>query len=226
MHKHLLLPLLAVAVFASVSFSSCQETMDVAPVATSPAPAPSPEAQAQAFLRGNHMPTILFQYAERDAATDELRGFIIDNQGLIRTYSLENTPYEYGQYQISRLPASLLRRLYDASQPTTDRVDLANLAQRVRIITRERNQQLRTGALNGAAIVTKAYYAYSYLAEEERNDPTAYGCNSGTQAQPGETEFLLVPLHVEGKVNTTNTTSFVVETVDWLHGLVISHIPQ
>lgn len=204
--KSLRLPIF-LAVFALISFS-CQQGVDVAPVQENRL---SELEMAENYLSDEDMPPVLFQYARVDEETKRLDGFLIDRAGVVRTYHFDEAPFEYLQYRTLHLNQSVVRRLLNASTETRIRVDLVDLARRVRIVHHRVGYEVDESRTNSSSRETLSFMAYSRAASTSGN-----GCGGGVNTQNETGVVLQMPLLVEGKKNLVNTSEDVREMVTWL----------
>lgn len=192
---------------------SCAPQVEVAPVT---AVAATAEEQAVVYLAGSRIPPVLFQVAIHNEETGLFSGFLIDQQGAVRSYSLREAPYEFQQYRITRVGTDALRQLSRQATAEAVRLDPADLATRVRAIAASRDHQLTVRGRNPQASETIAFYTYAYPEEHL----TENGCSAGNYSQEEGATFVQVPLQIEGKVNALNEAGYATGNIRWLTQLL------
>ena len=128
---------LCLIVLMAVAFTGCEEQTDIAPATIEP-------LSDEEYLRLGFHPPVLFQYAVHDRETDKLHGFSIDKAGTIRTFFMEETPYEYKQYQVINVVAASLEKQIEISEETDLTVDLSELAMHTKALRRSGNPSALT----------------------------------------------------------------------------------
>lgn len=195
------------AVIGMMSFS-CQQRTDVAPVQQNRL---TELELAEHYLADEDKPPVLFQYARYNEDTRKLDGFLIDRAGVVRTFQFEEAPFEYLQFRPLHLNRGIVDRLLEASTETRLRVDLIDLARRVRAVHRRVGQNTEARRDNPTSRETLAFYAYV-----EAGSTSGTGCGGGVNTQNETRVVLQMPLLVEGKKNLINTSDYVREMVTWL----------
>ncbi len=192
---------------------SCAPQVEVAPVT---AVAVTEQEQAAAYLSGSRIPPVLYQVAIHNEETGLFSGFLIDQQGTVRSYSLRQAPLEFQQYQITRVGTEALRQLTRQSTREAVRLDPAELATRVRAIAASRDHQLNVRGRNPRATETIAFYTYAFPEEHL----TQNGCSAGNYSQEEGATFVQIPLQIEGKVNALNEAGYATGNIRWLTQLL------
>ncbi|MDP5169235.1 MAG: hypothetical protein NWR72_03235 [Bacteroidia bacterium] len=205
---------------ALVSLSACQQ-VDVQPIS------PNPSASASS-TQNALTPQVLFQYAEYDGAKNELSGFLLDREGVLRTYTLTEIPSEYQYYELRRMPDWVLREVLEASVATSTRVRLEELRRYHQSISRVRNHELRVDRRNPYATRTIAFYAFSIIQADDESNYASSTCGDRKthETDQDSQDFLFIPLQSEGSVTLKHTASATDEIVAWLASLADENITK
>lgn len=188
-----------------LSFTACEEQTDIAPATL------EPMSDAD-YLRLGFHPPVLFQYAIHDRETDKLHGFTIDRSGLIRTFQMEEAPYEYKQYQVINVVTASLDKQIEISEATDSFVDISELATHTRALRRSGTHQLLNQPNNAEERYTETFYAFG-LANRHQNGG---GCQTGGSTSVSLTGFSQIPLLSTGYRNLESTSTVTADVVEWL----------
>lgn len=201
--------LLSILLLTASLMVSCQEKVEIRPdVSFSSAVVQLP----------SNLPPVLFQFAEYDATTELLTGFLINESGEIRTYSISDIPSEYHYFELRRMPDWVLEEVVANSVATDITVDLNELNNRYRIVNRMREHSLTTHSTNPAATSSRAFYAFTNLLEDGESAYGTSSCGNRGDHQRGEdsVDYLFVPLQSEGKKTVSHDKASVAEIVEWM----------
>lgn len=201
--------LLLVFLLAGSFLAACQEKIEIRPdvsVASTSVQIPS------------NLPPVLFQFAQYDAETDILEGFLINKSGEIRTYSISDIPAEYHYFEVRRMPDWVLEEVAEQSVATGLTVELSELNNHYRIVNRMREHSVTTQRSNPSATNSLAFYAFTSLLEDGESAYGTSNCGNRGDHQRGEdsVDYLFVPLQAEGKNAVRHDQTSVSEVVDWM----------
>lgn len=205
--------LLALLLLAGSSLAACQEKVEIRPEV--------PIASAAVQMPSN-LPPVLLQFAEYDADKDLLTGFLINQLGEVRTYSITDIPSEYHYYELRRMPDWVLEEVAAKSIKTDITIDLGELNNKYRIINRIREHSVTTRAADPSATSSRAFYAFTTLLEDGESAYGTSNCGNRDEHQRGEdsVDYLFVPLQSEGKKTVQHDQTATVEIVDWMISLL------
>ena len=192
-------------VLMGISFTACDEQTDIAPTTIEP-------LSDEEYLRLGFHPPVLFQYALHDRETDKLDGFIIDRSGLVRTFHMEETPYEYKQYQVINVVAASLEKQLEISKATDTQVDISELATHTRALRSSGTHQLLNLPNEAEERYTETFYAFGLANRHQSRG----GCQTGGSTSTSLTGFSQIPLLSKGYRNLESTSTVTAELVEWL----------
>lgn len=205
--------LFALLLLAGSFLAGCQEKIEIRPEV--------PIASAAVQMPSN-LPPVLLQFAEYDAEKEVLTGFLINQLGEVRTYSITDIPSEYHYYELRRMPDWVLEEVAAQSIPTDITVDLSELNNKYRIVSRIREHAVTTQAANPSATSSRAFYAFTTLLEDGESAYGTSNCGNRDEHQRGENsvDYLFVPLQSEGKKTVRHDQASTTEIVDWMISLL------
>lgn len=204
MHSPRLL-FLCLIVLMGFAFTSCEEQTDMVPTTIEP-------LSDEEYLRLGFHPPVLFQYAIHDRETDKLHGFTIDRSGAIRTFFMEETPYEYKQYQVINVVAASLEKQIEISEETDLAVDISELAMHTKALRRSGTHQLLREPSDAEERYTETFYAFGLANRHQSRG----GCQTGGSTSTSLTGFSQIPLLSTGYHNLVSNSVISTEIVEWL----------
>lgn len=201
--------LLMILLLAGSFLAACQEKIEIrseVPIASTAVQIPS------------NLPPVLFQFAEYDAETELLTGFLINASGEVSTYSLTDIPSEYHYFELRRMPDWVLEEVAASSKSTDITVDLDELNNQYRIVNRLREHSVTTHSTTPSATSSRAFYAFTNLLEDGESAYGTSNCGNRDDHQRGEDsiDYLFVPLQSEGKKTVSHDQASTSEIVEWM----------
>ena len=195
---------IALCIFAGLAFTACEEQAEIAPAQIEP-------LSNEEYLRLSYHPPILFQYTLHDKETDELSGFLIDKSGEIRSFLLDETPYEYKQNHVINVVSQTLERQLEISESTDTYANLDELVEHTQAIRRSGSHEIIQQAGNPEARFTETFYAFG-VANRHRHG----GCQTGGSPTSTSSSFSQIPLLSEGRLKLESTSTVSANIVNWL----------
>lgn len=201
--------LLAILLLAGSLLTACQEQVEIRPTVS---------YSSSTVQSSSNLPPVLFQFAEYNATKEVLTGFLINESGEIRTYSITDIPSEYHYFEVRRIPDWVLQEVVSSSIATDITVDLDELKNQYRIINRMRQHSVSIQSANPSATSSRAFYAFTNLLEDGESTYGTSNCGDRGDHQRGDDsiDFLFVPLQSEGKKTVSHDQTSTSEIVEWM----------
>lgn len=152
---------------------------------------------------------ILFHYGFENKITGESRGWIIDKNGIVRTYDFTN------ETDVPQIPSSKdvneesINNLYEYSTATDIQIDMEVLEKKYKTISYVANGRIDAAQDGAASEGTTSIVAYDYVTQP--SDCSGCGTSDGSYAA-----YRTVILEISGEENQVNAMQAAVLLVDWL----------
>lgn len=198
-----------ILLMAGSLLTACQEKVEIRPEVS---------ASSAVVQAPSNLPPVLFQFAEYDASTELLTGFLINEAGELRTYSISDIPSEYHYFELRRMPDWVAEEIVAQSIATDIRIDVNDLNNNYRKVNRVREHSVTTHSSNPSATSSRAFYAFTTLLEDGESAYGTSNCGGRDEHQraEGSVDYLFVPLQSEGKKTVSHDQASVSEIVNWM----------
>lgn len=179
------------------------------------------------YLKTFKTPKVMFHYSIADEENKNYQGWLIDNEGKVRTYQLN-----YPVTQVSKdkviWEESSVERLYNSSARTNITVDLNVLVEQYKKNWQISHASITQEAEDAQAKVTTAFWGFTLaFSKNGRSGSGSHhsggGCNNGggesSSTRQTTRNFNQILLQSEGSLSLRNDSEHAAEIVDWMQSL-------
>ena len=195
-----------VLLLASVLLSSCVQEPDFMTQ-----PYQAQQLYGEDYLRNYTTPEVMFHFASVDEGWESVEGVVIDNQGRLFTYELEEVPFDFAEEIANKV---LVNRLMAGGTTKASRVDLNDLVENFKKTRRINRDKL----LLDTSKPTNRYT--HYLIAYDLHYPGNL-CIDGTcpGIEPSADLLSQYILKAEGFINGENTSLEAQQIATWMKEL-------
>lgn len=159
--------------------------------------------EGEAYLKNYSTPRFLYQYEEKNSETGDLTGWVIDNEGNVRTYENVSTRlFDYNQ-------PTILENFRDETQLSGKVEDVNELVSHYKMNDIVQKETLEVGSAAVSTPITKSFYAFALGNTQDDCE----SCGPKLDANQIYARFVLAS---EGNVLLTNRNANAVAMVNYL----------
>lgn len=144
---------------------------------------------------------ILFHYSFENQATGELKGWVIDKEGTIRTYDFTNATDVPEFPSTKDVQDEIMQNVYDYTTPTDIKIDIEVLKPKYKKISTVATGRIDAQQVGTAGEGTTSIKAYHYVAICDDYNPTHHQ---------------MIVLESFGEINEVNAMPAAAPLVEWL----------
>lgn len=156
------------------------------------------------YLNTYSIPPIMYHYVYANESDNTFSGWLIDNKGKVRTYSLD---YQILGFSALELDKMEMKELIDQSEVSDVELDLNVLVQHYKKNASVAKEELKIMSENPESETVSAFYAYSAVPTDDRKS-----CSDRSHLAL----FHQTILKYDGKESLENKSHLTGEIVEWL----------